>query len=390
MAVSKEAVLEALSHVEEPDLGDDIVTLDMVRDVEITEDRVAFTVVLTTPACPLKDHIRTACTNAIHHMVDDSLEVEVRMDADVASGKKKGGGGGDGAPGSGSGGGPSGPGGPGGGPDEDLLPDVRNTIAVASGKGGVGKSTVAVNLAVALSESGAEVGLVDTDIYGPSIPTMMGVDDEKPRVTDDKRIEPLERHGVRLLSMGFMVDPTEAVVWRGPMVSNAVKQFLGDAEWGDLDYLVLDLPPGTGDIQLTIVQTVALTGALIVTTPQTVALADARKGVAMFEKVGVPVLGIVENMAYFTPPDLPDRKYYLFGEEGGKDLAEELEVPYLGEIPIEQQVREGSDEGSPIVLSHPENASAEAFRTVAERSAQQISIRNAELPPTQKVEILYQ
>lgn len=395
MAVTEDQILEALSHVEEPDLGEDLVTLDMVRDVEIDGGSVAFTVVLTTPACPLKDHIRTACTNAIHHMVDESLEVEVRMDADVQSGKRSApSGGGNGAPGGrqgGAQGGGSGPSGPqGGGPDEDVLPDVRNTIAVASGKGGVGKSTVAVNLAVALAESGAEVGLVDTDIYGPSIPTMMGAEDEKPRVTDEKRIQPLERHGVRLLSMGFMVDPTEAVVWRGPMVSNAVKQFLGDADWGDLDYLVLDLPPGTGDIQLTIVQTIALTGAVIVTTPQSVALADARKGVAMFEKVGVPVLGIVENMAYFMPPDLPDRKYYLFGEEGGKNLAEELEVPYLGEIPIEQAVRETSDEGTPIVRAHPETRSAEAFTTLAERAAQQISIRNAELPPTQKVEILYQ
>ncbi len=219
---------------------------------------------------------------------------------------------------------------------------------------------------------------------------MMGAEGERPRVNSNKEIEPLEKHGIKLLSMGFMVDPTDAVVWRGPMVSNAVKQFLGDAQWGDLDYLVLDLPPGTGDIQLTIVQTISLTGAIIVSTPQDVALADARKGVAMFEKVNVPVLGMVENMAYFSPPDMPERKYYLFGEGGARRLAEELQVPYLGEIPIEQKVREGSDSGRPIVVEHPESRSAQGFTTMAERTAQQVSIRNAELPPTQKVEILYQ
>jgi ATP-binding protein involved in chromosome partitioning len=372
MAFTRDEILEALSHVEEPDLGEDLVTLDMVEDITIEEGAVSFTVMLTTPACPLKDHIRQACTKAIHHMVSDDLEVQVNMDSDVTSRK-------DNSSRTGA-----------SREEGDLLPDVRNTIAVASGKGGVGKSTVAVNLAISLAQSGADVGLVDTDIYGPSVPTMMGAEGERPRVNADKEIEPLEKHGVRLLSMGFMVDPTDAVVWRGPMVSSAVKQFLGDAQWGDLDYLVLDLPPGTGDIQLTIVQTISLTGAIIVSTPQDVALADARKGVAMFEKVNVPVLGMVENMAYFSPPDMPERKYYLFGEGGARRLAEELQVPYLGEIPIEQKVREGSDTGRPIVVEHPETRSAQAFRTMAERTAQQVSIRNAELPPTQKVEILYQ
>ena len=362
MSITREAVLDALSNVIEPDLGKDLVTLDMIRDVEIDGKKVAFTVVLTTPACPLKDHIRNACTNAVLHLVDPEAEVEIEMTSNVTTARKD---------------------------DAPILSGVRNTIAVASGKGGVGKSTLAANLAVALAQTGASVGLVDVDIYGPSVPTMFGLKDARPELNDDRKIIPLERHGVRLLSMGFLVDPTEAVVWRGPMVTSAVRQFLGDTAWGDLDYLVLDLPPGTGDIQLTIVQTIPLTGAIVISTPQDVALADARKGVAMFEKVDVPVLGIVENMAYFTPPDLPDRKYYLFGEGGARRLAQSLEVPFLGEIPIEQPVREGSDEGVPIVVGRPESPAAEAFRTIAERAAQQIAIRNAELPPTQKVEVLY-
>ena len=231
---------------------------------------------------------------------------------------------------------------------------------------------------------------MDTDIYGPSVPLMFGITgDEKPRIDEDRKIIPLERHGVKLLSMGFLVDETQAVVWRGPMVSSAVRQFLNDAAWGALDYLVLDLPPGTGDIQLTIVQTVPLTGAVIVSTPQEVALADARKGVAMFGNVNVPILGIVENMAYFTPPDLPERKYYLFGEGGARRLAENLGLPLLGAVPIEQATRESGDRGTPIVLAAPESLSAQAFRRIAEHTAQQVSIRNADLPATQPIEILY-
>jgi ATP-binding protein involved in chromosome partitioning len=261
---------------------------------------------------------------------------------------------------------------------------------VASGKGGVGKSTVAANLAVALARAGAAVGLVDTDIYGPSVPLMFGVPDgEKPRVDADRNIVPIERHGVKLLSMGFLVDDRNAVIWRGPMVSSAVRQFLGQAVWGDLDYLILDLPPGTGDIQLTIVQTIPLTGAVIVSTPQAVALADARKAVAMFQNVHVPVLGIVENMAYFAPPDLPDRRYFLFGEAGAQRLAAELDVPLLGEIPLEQGTREAGDRGAPVVVAEPESAAAMALVSTAERVAQQVSIRNAAAPATQSIEILY-
>lgn len=365
MSITHDTVLAALGTVEDPDLKKDLVTLNMIRDLEIEGSRITFTVVLTTPACPLKDYLRTQCIAAIHRDVDESAEVKVHMDADVSK------------PGA-----------------RDAMEggsqNVKNFIAVASGKGGVGKSTVAANLAVSLAQTGASVGLVDTDIYGPSVPVMFGIDpEEKPRLTEERKIIPLERHGVKLLSMGFLVDEKNAVVWRGPMVSSAVRQFLGDADWGELDYLILDLPPGTGDIQLTIVQTIPLTGAIIVSTPQDVALADARKGIAMFEKVNVPVLGIVENMAYFVPPDLPDRKYYLFGEGGARRLAEDAQIPLLGEIPIEQGLRESGDFGTPIVVSEPDSASAQALADMAEKAAQQISIRNADVEPTQQVEILY-
>jgi ATP-binding protein involved in chromosome partitioning len=373
MPATRAAVLAALSTVEEPDLGRDLVSLNMVRDLEVDGKRVTFTVVLTTPACPLKDLIRNRCVAAIHRDVDPEAEVTVNMNANVTT-----------------------PAGRAAGPGEmppamaEGSARVKNFIAVASGKGGVGKSTVAANLAVALAREGAAVGLLDADIYGPSVPLMFGVPrDERPEVNADRKIVPLEKHGVKLLSMGFLMDEENAVVWRGPMVASATRQFLGDTDWGDLDYLVLDLPPGTGDIQLTVVQTIPLTGAVIVSTPQAVALADARKGVAMFEKVNVPVLGIVENMAYFTPPDLPDRKYYLFGEGGARRLAETLKVPFLGEVPIEEALRESGDRGVPIVARAPESASAAALRLVAERTAQQVSIRNAERPPTQQVEILY-
>ena len=275
-------------------------------------------------------------------------------------------------------------------PTPPSIPGVKNAIAVASGTGGDGKSTVAANLAVALARQGYQVGLVDTDIYGPSVPTMFGVPEgEKPRLNDERKILPLRRYGVKLLSMGFLVDTRNAVIWRGPMVSSAVRQFLSDADWGELDYLILDLPPGTGDIQLTIVQTIPLTGSVVVSTPQKVALDDARKGVALFQNVNVPVRGIVENMAYFVPPDLPDRRYYLFGQGGARKLAEELGVPLLGEVPIEEQLRESGDRGKPIVVAEPESASAKAFQRIAEETITQVTIRNESEPPTQPIEILY-
>jgi len=363
MAISESTVIEALSHVIDPDLGRDLVSLNMIRDVAVNGSRVSFTVVLTTPACPLKEHLRQACTSAIHERVDRHAEVDINMTANVTTRST---------------------------PEKQILPGVKNTIAVASGKGGVGKSTIAANLAVALAKKGARVGLVDTDIYGPSVPTMFGLAGERPRVNDAQLIVPLEKYGVKLLSMGFLVDSNEAVVWRGPMVTSAVRQFLEQAAWGELDYLVLDLPPGTGDIQLTLVQTIPLSGAVIVTTPQEVALADARKGVAMFRKVNVPVLGIVENMAFFTPPDLPDRKYFLFGEGGGMRLAQDLGVPLLGQIPIRQMIREASDDGLPIVLREDLPADSEALLAMAERVAQELSIQNASDDVAIPLDIVYQ
>lgn len=364
MPITESQVREALSNVIDPDLGKDIVSLNMLDDLRIDGKNISFTVNLTTPACPLKAEIERACVNAIKHLVDENAVVNVTMGSNVASHRTQQQG------------------------DPSLLKGVKNIIAVASGKGGVGKSTVAVNLAVALAKTGASVGLVDTDIYGPSIPTMFNVH-ERPGVTTQRKIVPIEKYGVHLLSMGFLIDTDDAVVWRGPMVSSAVKQFLSEAEWGELDYMVLDMPPGTGDIQLTIVQTVPLTGAVIVSTPQDVALDDARKAVAMFKKVNVPVLGIVENMAYFTPPDMPEKKYYIFGQNGARNLSQKLNVPFLGEIPLEQITREGGDEGEPVVIKDENSLSAKAFIDIANKAAQQISIRNAKSPATKPVEILF-
>ena len=266
---------------------------------------------------------------------------------------------------------------------------VRHIVAVASGKGGVGKSTVSANLAVALAARGLRVGLMDADIYGPSVPLMFGVpSDEKPRVNEDKQVVPLVRYGVSLLSMGFLVDDRNAVIWRGPMVSSAIRQFLGQAAWGELDVLILDLPPGTGDIQLTIVQTVPLAGAVVVTTPQPVAVADARKAVAMFGQVGVPILGLVENMAWFSPPDAPERRYHLFGEGGGRRLAAEINVPVLAEVPLEQAAREAGDAGLPVVLREPDGLAAQAFVALAGRVMEELA-RRADEPQTPPVEILY-
>lgn len=365
MAITKDQVLFALSNVIDPDLGKDIVTLNMVEDISIKDKHVSFVVNLTTPACPMKDQIQRACINAIHHLVDKEAVVDALMSSKVTAPKNAG---------------QSNP--------NELLKNVKNIIAVASGKGGVGKSTVAVNLAVALAQSGAKVGLIDADVYGPSIPTMFDIR-QRPNITTSKKLLPLEKYGVKLLSMGFLVDQNEAVVWRGPMASSAVRQFLTEVMWEELDYLVMDLPPGTGDIQLTIVQTVPLTGAVVVSTPQTVALDDALKGVAMFQKVNVPVLGIVENMAYFVPPDAPEKKYHIFGQDGAKNLAAKLGIPFLGEIPLEQHVREGGDEGIPVVVSKPDSPSTLALTEMAQRVAQQVSIRNVEQSPTEKIEILF-
>src|ERR1700753_2943968 len=349
--ITREQVLSALSNVEEPDLKKDLVTLNMVQDIQIEGNKVSFSVVLTTPACPLKAMIENACRNAILHFVSKEAEVHINMTSRVTSQKNTGG------------------------------PGVKNIIAVASGKGGVGKSTVAVNLALGLAQAGAKVGLIDADIYGPSIPIMFGLEGAKPmasQVNGKTRIEPIEKYGIKLLSIGFFTDPNQPVPWRGPMVSTAVKQLFNDADWGELDYLVVDLPPGTGDIHITVTQTFPVTGAVIVTTPQNVALADAKKGIGMFmmNAINVPILGIVENMSYFTPAELPDNKYYIFGQGGGKKLADQLEVPFLGEIPLVKSISDSGDAGKPVVLDE-QNPMSGAFIEMSKRVAQQVAICNA-------------
>lgn len=367
MAIKENQILFALSNVIDPDLNKDIVSLGMVEDIKIDGKNVGFTVYLTTPDNPKKNQIQQACINAIKHLVDKEAVVNAKMSSKATGGNA---------------------GSNDNGVQFNALKDVKNIIAVASGKGGVGKSTVAVNLAVSLSNRGAKVGLLDADIYGPSVPTMFNVK-ERPNINTQKKLIPIDKYGVKLVSMGFLVDTDEAVVWRGPMVSSAVKQFLNEVVWGELDYLIMDLPPGTGDIQLTIVQNVPLTGAVIVSTPQEVALDDARKGVSMFQKVNVPVLGIIENMAWFTPLELPDKKYYIFGKDGARNLAVKLGVPFLGEVPIETDIREGGDSGKPVVLSKPDSLGAINFGKIAQNTAQQVSIRNAENASTKKVEIKF-
>lgn len=350
--ITKEQVLHALSHVEDPDLKKDLVTLNMVENIQIEGNKVGFTVVLTTPACPLKAVIENACRNAIKHFVSADAEVDIVMSSRVTTRQNA------------------------------QLTNIKNIIAVASGKGGVGKSTVAVNLALGLAKTGARTGLIDADIYGPSIPIMFGLEGARPEAVqtpDGKtRILPIEKYGVKLLSIGFFTDPEQAVPWRGPMASNAVKQLFNDADWGELDYLVIDLPPGTGDIHITIAQGFPISGAVIVTTPQNVALADAKKGIGMFlmESIDVPVLGVVENMAYFTPAELPQNKYYIFGQGGGQKLAAKYQVPFLGEIPLVASISESGDKGEPVILQN-DNIMSAAFTDLAQRVAQQLSIENA-------------
>src|SRR6186997_183690 len=362
--MTTEKILEALSNVQEPDLGKDLVTLNMVKDIEISGNNVSFTVVLTTPACPMKDMINNACVNAIKILVNKEANVKVNFTSNTTTKRTD--------PGS-------------------VLPKVKNIIAVVSGKGGVGKSTVAANLALALSQGGAKVGLMDADIYGPSVPIMFGLRGERPMMVDieDKgMIVPLERFGISIMSIGFLVDEKNAVVWRGPMASSAIRQFVTDVFWGELDYLVVDMPPGTGDIHLTLVQTVPVTGVIIVTTPQDVALADAKKGIAMFgqAQVNVPIIGLVENMSYFTPAELPNNKYYIFGKEGGKRLAEEYDLPFLGHIPLVQSIREGGDQGVPIMMSDDE-ITKKAFEDFTAHAVRSIAMRNAQMPITKPLEM---
>ncbi len=360
----EEDVLKALNGVQEPDLKNDLVTLNMVSDIKIINNNISFTITLTTPACPLKDKIKNDCIEAIK-MIDDKAEVNINFTSNTTSLRTD---------------------------KKDILKGVKNIIAVVSGKGGVGKSTVASNLALAIADGGAKVGLMDADIYGPSVHIMFGVRGERPvmRDVDGKgMIVPLERYGIKLMSIGLLVDEKQAVVWRGPMVSSAIRQFVSDVDWGSLDYLIIDMPPGTGDIHLTIVQTVPVTGVIVVTTPQLVALADAKKGIAMFSQAGlkVPVIGLVENMSYFTPAELPDNKYYIFGKHGGQKLASEFDIPFLGEIPLVQSIREGGDIGIPVMMSD-DTISKNAFIEFSDNAIRGIAMRNAQLPETEVSEIL--
>ena len=357
-------ILNALSNVQEPDLKNDLVTLNMVSQIKVNGNDVSFTVVLTTPACPLKDKIKNDCVSAIR-LINKGARVIVNFTSRTTSLRTD---------------------------KKDILKGVKNIIAVVSGKGGVGKSTIASNLALAIAESGAKVGLMDADIYGPSVHIMFGVRGERPVMQDVNgkgMIIPLERYGIKLMSIGLLVDEKQAVVWRGPMVSSAIRQFVSDVDWGDLDYLIIDMPPGTGDIHLTIVQTVPVTGVIVVTTPQLVALADAKKGIAMFSQGGlkVPVIGLVENMSYFTPKELPGNKYYIFGKEGGKELASEFDIPFLGEIPLVQSIREGGDAGIPVMVSDDE-ISKSVFIEFSNNAIRGIAMRNAQLPATEVSEVL--
>jgi ATP-binding protein involved in chromosome partitioning len=362
--MTKDDVLKALSTVQEPDLGKDIVTLNMVRDITIEGNYVSFTVVLTTPACPLKELIKRNCIEAVQATNKNAL-VTVNFTASTTTLRSDKG---------------------------SVLPKVKNIIAVVSGKGGVGKSTVAANLALALAQGGAKVGLMDADIYGPSVPIMFGVRGERPMMIEVEgkgMIVPLERFGLKLMSIGLLVDEKNAVVWRGPMASSAIRQFVTDVYWDQLDYLVIDMPPGTGDIHLTLVQTVPVTGVVVVTTPQDVALADAKKGIAMFgqAQLNVPIIGLIENMSYFTPAELPQNKYYIFGKEGGKRLAAEYDIPFLGQIPLVQSIREGGDIGVPILMSD-EEITKQAFLELAGNVARSVSMRNAHMKSEEIAEVV--
>lgn len=361
--ITRDQVIEALRHVDDPDFKRDLVSSNMIGDITIDGNNLQIGIVLTTPACPMKGKLEDDITAAVKQYVSPEAVASVEFTSRVTSKRTA----------------------------DDILPGVKNIIAVASGKGGVGKSTIAVNLALALGRCGAKIGLMDADIYGPSAPIMLGLKGQRPQVVQDNgkhKIIPLEREGVKVVSIGFLVDEKQAMIWRGPMVSSALRQFATDVKWGDLDYMIVDLPPGTGDIHLTLVQMMPVTGAIIVTTPQEVAMADARKGVAMFanERINVPVLGIVENMSWFSPKELPQNRYFIFGEGGGQRLADEFELPLLGQVPLIQGIREGGDTGQPAVLG-TDTTMVAIFDELAAEVARQVAIRNEELAPTKRVEV---
>lgn len=358
--ITEAQVLTALGTVIDPDLHKDLVTLKMIKNVKICEGRVAFQVELTTPACPLKEQIEADCRRAVSELPGlKSLKIE--MTSRVVGKRPMGG---------------------------KILPKVKHVIAVASGKGGVGKSTVATNLAVALAQSGAKVGLMDADVYGPTVPMLLGLEDEQLEQTAERlpdgnvvpRIMPLSRHGVSCVSMGFMVEPGQPIVWRGPMLSKVVNQFLSDVLWGELDYLLVDLPPGTGDVTMSLSEAIPLTGAVIVMTPQDVAASIAVKSLRAFQKLNVPILGVIENMSYFKAPDT-GKHYHIFGHGGGRLAAEELKVPFLGEIPLEIATRQGGDDGEPVLVTYPDSEQAINLREIAGSLARQVSIESRKYQP---------
>ncbi len=347
MSVDKDQVLSALRGVVDPDLHKDIVTLGFVKEVAVAGGEVDFTIELTTPACPVKDDMK-AQAEALVRALPGVTAARAKMTANVSTR---------------------------GGMGRQQVPGIRNIVAVGAGKGGVGKSTTSVNLAVALAQKGARVGLIDGDVYGPNIPQMLGLT-EAPEVSPEKRILPPQAMGIKVISMGMLVPPDQPIIWRGPMLHGAVQQFMRDVEWGELDYLVVDLPPGTGDVALSMAQSVPMAGAVVVTTPQGVSVSDVRKAVGMFRQLSIPVLGVIENMSYFVCGHCSERTE-IFGNGGGKKMADELQIPFLGEVPIDTRVRSGGDEGRPIVAEAPDAPAAQAFQSLASRVAAQVSIQNA-------------
>ncbi len=368
MKYSLEQILTVLSEIKDPDSGKDLISLNAIESLVSEDNKISFSINL--PKNPFLKSIEKACIKTIASKLSEDVKVEIKPAIKKIDFKKISFGRTD---------------------EQKILPGVKNILAVASGKGGVGKSTVSVNLAIALAKTGAKVGLLDADVYGPSIPKMLGVEDARPeikKINGKDIIVPIEKQGIKMLSIGFFVKPEDALIWRGAMATSAINQFVKDADWGELDYFLIDLPPGTGDIHLTIVQAMPVTAAVIVSTPQQVALADALRGVSMFraEKIEVPIIGFIENMAWFTPEELPENKYYIFGKDGLKDLAFRMDIPLLGQIPIVQSIREAGDEGKPVSLDET-TPMGKAFNDLAKEIAIKIEERNANLDPTKKVEI---
>ncbi|WP_223549532.1 Mrp/NBP35 family ATP-binding protein [Aestuariivivens sp. NBU2969] len=367
MKLNKQEILKALETITAPGEGQNMVDSGAVKNVVVFGDEVVVDITIKNPSLQAKKRTEVDILKTIHDKVYEKAKIKVNVKVEAPEHPKanviKG----------------------------EPIPGIQNIIAVASGKGGVGKSTVTANLAVTLAKMGFKVGVLDADIYGPSMPIMFDVESERPlavNIDGKSKMKPIENYGVKMLSIGFFTEPNQAVVWRGPMAAKALNQMIFDAHWGELDFLLLDLPPGTGDIHLSIMQSLPITGAVVVSTPQNVALADAKKGVAMFqqESISVPVLGIIENMAYFTPEELPDNKYYIFGKEGAKNLAEDLKVPFLGEIPLVQSIREAGDVGRPATLQIA-TPSEQAFETLTKNIVQEVVKRNEGLPPTEAIKI---